>query len=120
MRRIAYSHLSLRGAERRSNPLVSGRLLRSARKDIIRFAAVLLALALLLLTGVALADGGYDLSWFTVDGGGGMWSTGGGYALAGTAGQPDAGVLAGGDYTLSGGFWGAGGMYFGFLPVIMR
>lgn len=83
---------------------------------------VSLTLAVLLLfVSVALAQsGGYDLSWFTVDGGGGMWSTGGGYALAGTAGQPDAGVLAGGDYTLSGGFWGAGGMYFGFLPVIMR
>ena len=49
-----------------------------------------------------------------------MWSAGGAYTLGGTVGQPDAGVLSGGDYILSGGFWGAGGMYFGFLPVVMK
>ena len=48
---------------------------------------------------------GYDLSWWTVDGGGGTWSSGGSLALGGTAGQPDAGDLAGGAYALQGGFW---------------
>ena len=83
---------------------------------------VSLTLAVLLLfVSVALAQsGGYDLSWFTVDSGGGMWSAGGDYMLGGTVGQPDAGLLSGGEYTLSGGFWGAGGMYFGFLPVVMK
>ena len=47
----------------------------------------------------------YEISWFTVDGGGGT-SSGGAYTVSGTIGQPDAGQLAGGGYTLSGGFWG--------------
>jgi hypothetical protein len=63
--------------------------------------------ALLFLAGGVLAwsSAGYDLSWWTVDGGGGTVS-GGSYTLAGTIGQPDAGILTGGDYTLGGGFWG--------------
>ncbi len=52
---------------------------------------------------------GYDLNWFTMDGGGATYLTGGGYQLGATAGQPDAGFMAGGAYTLGGGFWyGAG------------
>src|SRR5262245_53076464 len=46
----------------------------------------------------------YNLSWFTIDGGGGA-STGGAYAISGTIGQPDAGKATGGNYTLEGGFW---------------
>ncbi len=49
----------------------------------------------------------FEISWFTVDGGGGT-STGGGFVLSGTAGQPDAGDLAGGGFTLRGGFWQPG------------
>jgi len=80
---------------------------------------VLLAV-LLLLAGAALAQSGaFDLSWWSV-GGGGMWSVGGGFALGGTIGQADAGVLSGGGYTLSGGFWGPGGTYLNFLPVVMK
>ena len=45
------------------------------------------------------------IDWFTIDGGGGA-STNGQYALAGTAGQPDAEVIRGGVFTLNGGFWG--------------
>lgn len=79
---------------------------------------------LLLLTGVAQAQGGYDLSWWTADGGGTSGS-GGGYALAGTIGQPDAGELSGGGYTLGGGFWDGGEMpqpsaYPVYLPLIVR
>ena len=44
-----------------------------------------------LLAGVPAAWAQYDLGWFTIDGGGGMFSTGGGYELGGTIGQPDAG-----------------------------
>jgi len=47
----------------------------------------------------------YTIPWFTIDGGGGT-STGGVYAVSGTIGQADAGVLAGGTYSLVGGFWG--------------
>ena len=38
----------------------------------------------------AAASGGFNLTWFTVDGGGGT-SSGGDFVLSGTAGQPDAG-----------------------------
>jgi len=47
----------------------------------------------------------FDLSWYTIDGGGEMFSTGGDFELSSTIGQPDAGVLTGGEFTLSGGFW---------------
>lgn len=47
----------------------------------------------------------YDLSWHSVDGGGVTFSTGGEFEVSGTIGQPDAGVMAGGDFTLTGGFW---------------
>jgi len=67
----------------------------------------------------------YDLSWSTVDGGGGAsLSTGASYLLEGTSGQPDAGLMTGGTYSLGGGFWGGGaaaapprGLY---LPLVMR
>lgn len=47
----------------------------------------------------------YSLDWSTIDGGGGT-STGSVYSLTGTIGQPDAGAMSGGNYTLQGGFWG--------------
>lgn len=34
-----------------------------------------------------------------------MRSTGGDFELSGTIGQPDAGMMEGGGFTLSGGFW---------------
>jgi hypothetical protein len=45
-----------------------------------------------------------DLSWNTIDGGGGT-STGSGFTLSGTIGQHDAGVMTGGGYEITGGFW---------------
>jgi len=59
---------------------------------------------LLLLPGSSLAQN-YSIDWFTVDGGGGT-STGGVYSVSGTIGQPDAGQMNGGNFTLEGGFWG--------------
>src|SRR6266850_7588088 len=47
----------------------------------------------------------YDISWFTIDGGGGT-STGGVYSVSGTIGQPDAGHMTGANYAVDGGFWG--------------
>ncbi|MGD8967535.1 MAG: hypothetical protein PVI07_08505 [Anaerolineae bacterium] len=83
------------------------------------------ALALLLLVSMTSAQGGYDLSWWTVDGGGHTLSTGGDYTLGGAIGQPDAGLLRGGDYTLGGGFWGGGEVaeaeaYNVYLPLVLR
>lgn len=89
-------------------------------------------IGLLLLAGSALAQtgGGFDLSWYTVDGGGALNLTGSpessdpGYALGGTAGQPDAGQMAGGGFTLGGGFWGGGAItiptYGVYLPLGLR
>lgn len=92
---------------------------------------------LLIFPALALAQSGsgYDLFWFTIDGGGYTFSTGGAYSLGSTAAQPDAGVLSGGNYALAGGFWGSsqfasdgdggggGGETGGtvlYLPLIMR
>lgn len=73
---------------------------------------------------LTLAQTGYDLSWWTVDGGGARLSTGEGYRLSGTAGQPDAGLLEGGGYTLGGGFWRGGKVggqsYVVYLPLVIR
>jgi len=49
--------------------------------------------------------GQYSIDWATIDGGGGT-STGGVYSVSGTIGQPDAGSMSSGNYTLQGGFWG--------------
>ena len=56
-------------------------------------------------TAAAYLGGDFDLSWFTIDGGGGAESTGGEFALAGSIGQPEAGGMAGGSFELTGGFW---------------
>jgi hypothetical protein len=57
------------------------------------------------LVASAQSGGPYDLSWYTIDGGGGT-SSGGSYTLSGTIGQPDAGgPMVGGSYSLTGGFW---------------
>ena len=87
--------------------------------------ALLALTVLLLLASVASALGGYDISWLTVDGGGGT-SSGDPYTLSGTAGQPDAGVLSGGTYALVGGFWpGPAPLpspppYAVYLPLVLR
>lgn len=47
----------------------------------------------------------YDINWSTIDGGGGP-ASGGTFSLNGTIGQPDAGVMSGGVFTITGGFWG--------------
>ena len=85
--------------------------------------AFLILASLLLLGGAALAQGGdgYNLTWWTVDGGGQTFSTGGSYSLGGTIGQPDAGLLTGGGYQLSGGFWSGGtAVYQVYLPIVVR
>ncbi len=85
-----------------------------------------LAAVLLLVTAVTAQDPeqAYDLSWWTVDGGGGR-SADGSYALEGTSGQPDVGPsMSGEGYTLEGGFWGGGlsgvSWYSIYLPLVQR
>jgi FlgD Ig-like domain len=67
------------------------------------FAAVLLAGAIG-LPGHALADP-FAITRWTVDGGGGPFVQVGGLIVGGTIGQPDAGLLIGRDFVISGGFW---------------
>ncbi len=80
-----------------------------------------LAAAVLVVSMVAAQSrGGYDLSRNTIAGGGGS-SSGDSYALAGTIGQADTGMLIGGGYTLAVGFWpGARTQFAVFLPLILR
>jgi hypothetical protein len=84
------------------------------------------SVVLVVAVPIAIAQTGteYDLSWWTVDGGGVTLSSGEGYRLSGTAGQPDAGVLVGGGYTLGGGFWRGGVVtlppYRVYLPLVVR
>lgn len=89
----------------------------------------LLGMALLFTSAPALAQeiaAVFNIDWWTVDGGGGL-STGDSYTVVGTIGQPDAGMLTGGAYSLSGGFWGpsldappvAWGGYI-YLPLSLR
>lgn len=46
------------------------------------------------------------------------------YSLGRTAGQPDAGLMSGGDYALAGGFWAGGAAaapeYLIYLPLVVR
>ena len=81
----------------------------------------LIALVILVTVSSASAQSGgdYDLSWNTIDGGGGT-SSGGKYELSGTIGQSDAGVMAGGNYVLSGGFWPASKWCFVDMPDLFQ
>ena len=68
-------------------------------------------LALIIPAGLVAASPAaaqFDLSWRTIDGGGGT-SSGGTFALAMTIGQPDASSMSGGAFVLAGGFWAGGG-----------
>ena len=96
----------------------------------ILIATLALALAAA-IPALALAQtgGSYDLTWYTIDNGGGT-AVGSGspnpYILNGTVGQPDAGAWSGGGYVLVGGFWGGAGLagpplpYHIYLPLVMR
>jgi len=73
-------------------------------KRITRF-RMIVSLVSVILPASAVAAAEYTIDWHTVDGGGRMSSTGGDLELSGTIGQPDAGVMSGGDLELVGGFW---------------
>lgn len=73
--------------------------------------SIMCAMLTLCITAVLAQEfgpGSFDVSWNTVDGGGGT-STGGVFELTGTIGQPDAGVvMSGGGFEVRGGFWAGG------------
>lgn len=82
---------------------------RPLRASLVRNAVWPVVMLLALTPALVLSNGGYDLSWWTIDGGGHTFSASadGVFSLGGTIGQPDAGVMAGGNHTLTGGFWAA-------------
>jgi hypothetical protein len=46
----------------------------------------------------------YNISWYTIAGGGGT-SSGGNFTVSGTVGQHATATMSGGNYSLTGGFW---------------
>src|SRR5712692_5955178 len=73
---------------------------RLARSQWLRAA---LSAAWLLFAGPLNAQD-FGIDWFATAGGGGD-SSGGDFELTATIGQPDVGVLLGGDFSITGGFW---------------
>jgi len=75
------------------------------------------------LSYVSAQSGGFTLGWYSVDGGGGK-SANGDYAVHGSIGQPDAGLMSGGTYGLQGGFWAGAGIgpnnYQIYLPLVIH
>ena len=69
----------------------------------------IIVLLVLILSLPVTAD--YEISWSTIDGGGGT-SSSGQYSLTGTIGQHDAAYSQGGDYEVLGGFWPGGPLCF--------
>jgi hypothetical protein len=63
------------------------------------------ACCLLFLLTVHAHAQNYSIKWFTIDGGGGGVSTGGPFSVTGTIGQPNAGKMSGGNFSVEGGFW---------------
>lgn len=93
---------------------------RAALFSPIVLALLIVSIAAIVSIAVAQTGGGYDVSWSTIDSGGGA-ASGGGYTLEGTIGQFDAGVQSGGGYVLEGGFWNrATAVYRVFLPIMVK
>ena len=72
---------------------------------------VMFVLLQVVLPAFSQSSSQYEMTWSTIDGGGGT-SSGGAYTLTGTIGQPDAAYSAGGQYELLGGFWPGGPLCF--------
>jgi len=95
-----------------------------------RLAVLLLCLVVNPAPGTAVADPGgvdpYTLTWFTVDGGGGLSEVvlaPNTYSLYVTIGQPDAWTMSCGDYPISGGFWNpvvGKSVCLHYMPVVVR
>ncbi len=68
------------------------------------YETVLLVFCLLVSVTMAQSGGQYEITWSTINGGGGV-SSGGPYTLMGTIAQHDAAYSYSDDYELLGGFW---------------
>jgi len=102
-------------------------IMQNKRRQQLSLAVMVVAVVLLSPGMAALAESGegYELTWWTVDGGGiaGQQHAMLSYSLGGTSGQPDAALWQGGGYGLQGGFWhdmGPVADYDIYLPLILR
>jgi hypothetical protein len=87
---------------------------------ILTLALLIAFLALNIRVGYAAPRDGYEIAWYTIDGGGAQDLSGGTYTLSGTIGQSDAGAQSGGSYTLASGYWVELFGYRLYLPLILR
>ena len=90
-------------------------------KRVLIIALVLLVLLASSMLVLAQADD-FSLTWYTIDGGA-TFSQGGDFGLSGTIGQPDTGVLSGGEFALLGGFGGGDSpstKQHLYLPLVRR
>ena len=79
-----------------------------------------LLLLLLVVASLTAAQGNsFSIPWWTVDGGGGM-SSSGRYTLHAAIGQPDAGTMSGSHFTLLTGYWDGLDRYAVSLPLVLR
>jgi len=95
-----------------------------SRKRRINFLYICIIVLLLFSGQAVLAANGYAITWWSVDGGGGM-STGGSYTVNGTIGQTDTALLTGSGFSLQGGFWSYPGIDLSsgtmlYLPSVVR
>ncbi|MHC4087830.1 MAG: hypothetical protein ACYSWZ_22480, partial [Planctomycetota bacterium] len=82
-----------------------------SKKTITDISRLIVWIMLLMTSAASTASGQYEISWNTIDGGGGR-SAGGQYELISTIGQPDAAWSSGGNYELLGGFLSGGPLCF--------
>ena len=65
----------------------------------------------------------FSISRWTIGGGGGA-SIGGDFEVASTIGQVDAGMMAGGEFSVEGGYWNSGTEpkvnHLVYLPVVIK
>lgn len=90
------------------------------------FRLMIMLVVVILVAGLAFsaarAATGYEVTWYTFDGGGGV-SSSPAYTVMGSIGQPDAGYHTGGTglaYVLTGGFWTWVARYLNFEPLIKK
>jgi hypothetical protein len=104
--------LVLRNLPSRTVSLVMSRPLRrvtSRRVGAVLLAVVVLSSCVTLSASEATSAGassggaGFEIPWFSIDGGAAE-SQGGGFSLRGTIAQPDSAITAGGTFVLTGGF----------------
>jgi hypothetical protein len=113
---------------------IDNNLSLTAQRSNLRIGYRLLFLfAALLLLSFIMQPLALTVPWHTVDSGGGRTAGGGGtaggdcasagqFSLCGTAGQPDAAVLASSPFQLSGGFWAGRRLsrYTVHLPLVSK